>query len=49
MPKPLSPGKRESLLRSMISSQALEGVYVSYEEAERALDEALSMPLVTIG
>jgi hypothetical protein len=33
----------------MISSQALEGVYATREEAEQALDLALSMPLPSIG
>jgi hypothetical protein len=41
----LTPTDRDYLLRSIISSQALEGVHISYEEASRILDEVLLEPL----
>ena len=40
---------RESLLHSVINSQALEGVQVPYELAARLLDEVLEEPLPDIG
>jgi hypothetical protein len=35
---------RDDLIRSLISSQALEGVEVPYEEAELILDQVLREP-----
>ncbi len=49
LPRPLTNEEREHILKSIISSQALEGVHISREEAEEALDQALSMPLPSIG
>jgi len=49
LPESLTAVEREHILRSMISSQALEGIYATREEAEHALDLALSMPVVKIG
>jgi hypothetical protein len=44
----MSPQDRDDLLRSLISSQAIEGVEVSYAEAERILDEVLreALPII---
>ncbi len=44
-PTPLAPGEREAMLQSVITSQAIEGVHISYEVAERLLDEVLREPL----
>ena len=41
--------EREYMLRSVIASQAIEGVSVPYEEASRILDEVLNEPLIEIG
>ena len=48
-PHPLTDAEREAIIRSMLSSQALAGIEGTREEAERALDRALEMPLVEIG
>ena len=40
----MADADRNELLRSLISSQAIEGVEVPYEEAERILDEVLREP-----
>ena len=39
---------RDSLIRSLISSQALEGIDVPYDEAAQILDQVLSEPLPDI-
>lgn len=44
----LSARERSYLLRSVISSQALEGIHVSYEEADRLLEEVLHRPLPSL-
>jgi hypothetical protein len=44
----LSARERDYLLRSVISSQALEGVHISYEEAERLLEDVLRRPLPSL-
>jgi hypothetical protein len=41
----LTPVERDHLLRSIITSQALEGVHISYEQASRILDEVLLEPM----
>jgi len=41
--------ERDYLLRSAISSQALEGINVPYEVASSILDEVLREPLIDIG
>ncbi len=46
--KGLTDVERDHMIRSVISSQALEGVHVSYETASRLLDEVLREPLVKI-
>jgi hypothetical protein len=43
--RPLSPTERDWILRSAISSQALEGVLIPYQEASDILDEVLGEPL----
>lgn len=45
----LSAIERDRLIRSVISSEALEGVYISYDEAERLLDKVLAEPIANIG
>ena len=45
----LTEVERDHLLRSVIASQALEGVVVSYEEAALLLDKILPEPLIDIG
>jgi hypothetical protein len=40
--------ERDRLLRSVITSQALEGVHLSYDEAAELLDEVLREPPATI-
>jgi hypothetical protein len=45
----LSPADRDTLIRSVIATQALEGITVSYEDAARLLDEALRRPIPRIG
>ncbi|MBI3974627.1 MAG: hypothetical protein HY332_25410 [Chloroflexi bacterium] len=45
----LSAVERDRLIRSVMSSQALEGVDVSYEVTARLLDEVLREPLAEIG
>lgn len=37
----MSDEEREAIIRSVISSQALAGVVISREMAERAVDEAM--------
>jgi hypothetical protein len=37
------------LIRSVIASQELEGIQISYEDAARLLEEALRRPLPHIG
>jgi len=44
----LSAVERDALLRSVIASQALEGVCISYDDAARLLDEVLAEPLVDL-
>ncbi len=46
---PLSAIERDYMIRSVIASQALEGVEVSYETASELLDEVLREPLIHIG
>lgn len=41
--------ERDLLIRSVVSSQALEGLYISYEEAALLLDQVLREPLPRIG
>lgn len=43
--RPLAPGEREAMLRSLISSWALSGIVVDREVAEKSLDAALRRPL----
>jgi hypothetical protein len=45
----LSAADRDTLIRSVIATQALEGIHVSYEDAARLLDEALHRPIPRIG
>lgn len=49
MPGPLSDGEREHILRSVMSSQELEGHNLPRSTVSRLLDEALSKPLPDIG
>lgn len=48
-PAPVSAEEREAIMQSIITSWAIEGIHVPREVAERALDEALSLPLLDIG
>lgn len=48
-PLALTAVERDRLVRSVVSSQALEGVEVGYEETSRLLDDVLREPLVEIG
>ena len=41
--------ERDHLIRSMITSEAIEGIECSYGEASRLLDEVLREPLIDIG
>ncbi|HEV8639406.1 MAG TPA: hypothetical protein VG370_34795 [Chloroflexota bacterium] len=45
----LTPGERDALIRSVISSEALAGVVVPRELLERLLDKVLAEPLPGIG
>ena len=47
--RPLTPVEREAIHRSVISSEALSGVVVPREVAERALDKVMREPLLDIG
>jgi len=44
-----TPEERDALIRSVISSEALSGIHVPREVAERALGKALEGPLPEIG
>lgn len=44
----MTPDERERLIRSVISSQALSGIHVTYEEAKRAFDQVMQEPLVEL-
>ncbi|MDQ2786718.1 MAG: hypothetical protein M3Y58_17150 [Chloroflexota bacterium] len=44
----LSEIERNALPRSVIASQALEGVCISYDDAAQLLDEVLAEPLVDL-
>lgn len=44
-----SETERDALIRSVIASQSLEGVTISYDEAAQLLDEVLAEPLTDIG
>ncbi len=44
----LSAVERDALLRSVIASQALEGVCISYDAAAKLLDEVLAESLVDL-
>ncbi len=44
----LSEVERNALLRSVIASQALEGVCISYDDAALLLDEVLAEPFVSV-
>lgn len=46
--KVLSPVQRDHLIRSIVASQALEGITVSHEEVAQLLDEVFSEPLVKL-
>jgi hypothetical protein len=41
--------KREAIIQSIIGSQALEGVHLSYDEVARLVDEARDEPFADIG
>lgn len=45
----MTPEERDRIIRSIISSQALSGLNVSYEEAEQALDQAIAEPGLPTG
>ena len=45
----LTPLERDRLLRSVVSSQALEGVHVTYDVASKLLDDVLCERLPDIG
>lgn len=45
----LAVEERDAILRSVISSQALSGLVVSYDEASRLLNRVLQGPLPEIG
>lgn len=47
-PAPLSPAEREAILASVVTSMALDGIIVPYEQASVWLDEALKKPLPRI-
>ena len=44
----LSAHRRDAMIRSIVSSQALEGVEISYDDAARIVDRVESEPLVDI-
>lgn len=46
--RPITGLDREYMIRSMISSQALSGLHVTKEEAEKALDKVMNEPLPDI-
>jgi hypothetical protein len=48
-PAALTPTERDRLVRSVVSSQALEGVEVGYDQTSRLLDAVLREPLVDLG
>lgn len=48
MPIELSEAERDAIISSVIASQALAGVPISREAAERVMDEELCMPLPNI-
>lgn len=45
----MTPAERESIIQSVISSQALSGVHVTREMAEAAFERAFRRPLPDIG
>lgn len=40
----ITPEMREAIIRSVRSSQALSGLYLTREQAEAAFDAAMAMP-----
>ena len=40
--------ERDALIRSVIASESLEGLEMSYEEVSAILDEVLAEPLIEI-
>jgi uncharacterized phage-associated protein len=46
---PPSHELREAMIQSIIRSQGLEGVEISYEQAARSVDRAFELPLADIG
>lgn len=44
----LSARRRDAMIRSIVSSQALEGVEISYDDAARIVDRVESEPLVDL-
>jgi len=41
--------RREAIIQSIIGSQALEGVHLTYEEVARIVDEVRDEPIADIG
>ena len=48
-PTVFTPQEREAVIRSVMGSQELEGLYLSRSEVEGLLDEVLKEPLVKLG
>jgi hypothetical protein len=42
--RPVTPRDREDMIRSVIGSQALEGIHLSWEDVARVVDEVLAEP-----
>lgn len=48
-PRELSTARRDAIIRSIVSSQALEGVELSYDEVAAIVDDVYQEPLADIG
>lgn len=48
-PNPPSAQEREAMIQSLTTSWAIEGIHVSRDVAERAIEEALNLPLPDVG
>lgn len=43
--RPMTPVEREEIIQNTISSMRISGIEISYEQASRAYDKAMSKPL----
>jgi hypothetical protein len=46
-PRPITPRDRDDMIRSIIGSQALEGIELAWDDVARIVDEVLAEPPLT--